>query len=129
MSTDEGVHKIQSTGSALHKLSARLTFPINSREELSAQLAGLHTALAGVPVTLDDVKSSVSAQWFPIVSEDNFTAKALELFRTAEFRRALLAKIPQSGARFVPSPAPVWPPPAGGNPTHGIAPRQGTSNA
>src|SRR5262249_38213481 len=121
MSRSSKVTKPRSLDAAVDRLAQKLRYPIESTADMRAAVGDMETTVAGVSMRFEDFAATVPAWWFPIVSQENFKEKALELAHNQAFRAAVLANMARrtvSVARPISSMAPSdvepTPPLAGG---------------
>jgi hypothetical protein len=87
------VKKPRSLDSAVDRLAQRLEYPIETTADMRAAVGDMETTVAGVSMRLEDFAATLPAWWFPIVSQENFKEKALELVHNKAFRAAVLANM------------------------------------
>jgi hypothetical protein len=103
MSHNKNVRKTRSLDSAVDRLARKLRYPIESTADMRAAVADMETTVAGVSMRLEDFAASVPTWWFPIVSQENFKEKALELVHNQAFRATVLANMARPTVR-IPEP-------------------------
>jgi hypothetical protein len=102
MSRNRTASKTRSLDSAVDRLAQTLEYPIETAADMRAAVADLETTVAGVPMRFEDFAATVPAWWFPIVSQENFKEKALELVHNKAFRSAVLANMGRPTVRLAP---------------------------
>jgi hypothetical protein len=106
MSRDKDVRKTRSLDSAVDRLARTLEYPIETAADMRAAVADMETIVAGVSMRLQDFAATVPTWWFPIVSQENFKEKALELVYNKAFRSAVLANMGRRTVRLTPHTVP-----------------------
>jgi hypothetical protein len=112
----EKVRKTRSLDSAVDGLARRLKYPIESAADMRAAVADMETTVAGVSMRFADFAATLPIWWFPIVSQENFKEKALELAHNKAFRAAVLANMGRPTVRLTPHAVPVAGPVADSRP-------------
>jgi hypothetical protein len=87
------VTKPRSLDAAVDRLAQKLRYPIESTADMRAAVGDMETTVAGVSMRFEDFAATVPVWWFPIVSQENFKEKALELVNNQAFRAAVLANM------------------------------------
>jgi len=93
MSRSRKVTKPRSLDAAVDRLAQKLRYPIESTADMRAAVGDMETTVAGVSMRFEDFATTVPVWWFPIVSQENFKEKALELMNNRAFRAAVLANM------------------------------------
>jgi hypothetical protein len=93
MSPSRKVKKPRSLDAAVDLLAGRLKYPIESTADMRAAVGDMETTVAGVSMRFEDFAAALPVWWFPIVSQENFKEKALELVHNKAFRTSVLASM------------------------------------
>jgi hypothetical protein len=104
---NENVRKTRSLDSAVDGLARELKYPIESAADMRAAVADMEATVAGVSMRFEDFAAVLPIWWFPIVSQENFKEKALELAHNKAFRAAVLANMGRSTVRLTRQSAPM----------------------
>jgi hypothetical protein len=100
MSHNQNSRKPRSLDSAVDRFARKLKYPIESTADMRAAAAGMEATVAGVSMRLEDFADTVPTWWFPIVSQENFKEKALELMHNQAFRATVLANMARPTVRL-----------------------------
>jgi hypothetical protein len=103
MSHNKNARRPRSLDWAVDRLARKLKYPVESTADMRAAVAGMEATVAGVSMRLEDFADTVPTWWFPIVSQENFKEKALELLHNAAFRETVLANMARPTVR-IPEP-------------------------
>src|SRR6516165_10936734 len=103
MSRGRKVTKPRSLDAAVDRLAQKLRYPIETTADMRAAVGDMETTVAGVSMRFEDFAASVPVWWFPIVSQENFKEKALELVHNPAFRETVLANMARPTVR-IPEP-------------------------
>jgi hypothetical protein len=71
---------------AIHAISAKSSYPINSFEDLEKALGNKQLMVGGKSITFGDLRGVVPANYFPIADKQNFREKAVALFGEPSFQ-------------------------------------------
>jgi hypothetical protein len=102
LSDNKNARKSRSLDSAVDRLAGKLKYPIESTADMRAAVADMEATIAGVSMRLEDFAATVPTWWFPIVSQENFREKALELVHNQAFRATVLANMARPTVRLTP---------------------------
>lgn len=83
-------------------MARRLKYPIDTAADMRAAVADMEATVAGVSMRFEGFAATLPTWWFPIVSQDNFKEKALELAYNKPFRAAVLANMSRPTVRLTP---------------------------
>jgi hypothetical protein len=103
MGNNKNARRPRSLDWAVDRLARKLKYPVESTADMRASVAGMEATVAGVSMRLEDFAATVPTWWFPIVSQENFKEKALELLHNPAFRETVLANMARPTVR-IPDP-------------------------
>jgi hypothetical protein len=67
---------------------------------MQAAVADMEATVGGVSMRFEDFAATLPTWWFPIVNQENFKEKALELANNKAFRAAVLANMGRPKVRL-----------------------------